>query len=137
MAQTAGVLNATAWALYVAGTKVSHGTSASIEISMETRDTTSKDSSGWAEKLEGLRSWSGSFDGNFAEDASYGESDIFTLINTRATGVVKFSTEVAGNSHFTGTAYVVSLSKTGGVEDNTTWSFGIEGTSTLTRATTT
>jgi len=42
---------------------IGRATSASLSVSMETRDITSKDSAGWQENLEGLKSWSLSGDG--------------------------------------------------------------------------
>ncbi len=134
MAQTAGIINSTMGGLYIGAAKVTHLTNVSLDVSMETRDTTTKDSAGYAEKLEGLRSWSGSADAFFAEDATYGEADIITLWAARTPVVIKvLSSEVVGDSRFTGTAYITGYSKSGGVEDNITYSLTLEGTGVLTR----
>ena len=53
---TTGIANGTAFSLYVGGTLIAGGTAHSFERSMSTRDTTSKDSAGNKESLEGLGS---------------------------------------------------------------------------------
>jgi len=42
---------------------IGRATSASLSVSMETSENTTKDSAGWQENLEGLKSWSLSRDG--------------------------------------------------------------------------
>ena len=68
MASTS-IMNATDVVIQIsedAGTSydiIGRANSASLSVSMETRDTTTKDSAGWQENLEGLKSWSLSGDG--------------------------------------------------------------------------
>ncbi len=129
---TTGIVNGTSLLLYVDGTAVSHSTNFTINMTMETRDATTKDSSGWSDKLEGLRSWSIDGEAMMAFDATYGFDDLFALYNGRTSATVLFSTEVSGDKYYTGTGYLTSLSETAGVEDSATFSFTFEGTGTLT-----
>lgn len=112
-------------------------TSASLSVSMETRDTTTKDSSGWSEKLEGLKSWSLSGDGlvTYSISGDYDSPDsLFTLLSNRTLVKVKFGSTTSGEIDYTGDAYLTSYEQEAAVEDNVTYSFSFEGTSTLTQA---
>ena len=64
------ILNGTVYLLSVGGTALPDQTEGSISINMETRDITTKDSSGYRELLEGLRSGSVSVSGLVDDDAS-------------------------------------------------------------------
>lgn len=130
MAQTTGVMNGTLMTVTVAGTAIDMQTECSISLSMETRDITSKDSSGFRELLEGLRSGSVTFSALHAEDNTYNIDDLFTLWNTRASATVNFTTANTGDKEFSATAYLTSFEQSAGTEDNVT----ISGTFELTGA---
>ena len=130
MAQTTGVMNGTLMTVTVGGTAIDMQTECSISLSMETRDITSKDSSGFRELLEGLRSGSVTFSALHAEDNTYNIDDLFTLWNTRASAVVNFTTANTGDKQFSATAYLTSFEQSAGTEDNVT----ISGTFELTGA---
>lgn len=134
MAST-GKSNGTLVSLYIDGTEVAHATSHSLSLSMATRDTTTKDSGGWEEVAEGLRSGECSIEGFFAEDASYGFDDLFALYNNRSSFTAKLSTEVTGDKYYQATAYLTSLEKTSPVEDTETFSGSIKFTGTITEGT--
>ena len=68
---TTGKINTTLLAVYVGGTKITHSQGGSLNIEHSVRDVTTKDSGGWAEQLEGLRSWSMSASGLMAYDAAH------------------------------------------------------------------
>ena len=116
---------------------IGRATSASLSVSMETRSTTTKDSAGWDENLEGLKSWSLSGDGLVTYSIS-GDfdtpDDLFTLLANRTKVKVKFGSATSGEIDYTGDAYLVSYEQEAGVEENVTYSFGFTGTSTLTQA---
>ena len=130
MAQTTGVMNGTLMTVTVGGTAIDMQTECSISLSMETRDITSKDSSGFRELLEGLRSGSVTFSALHAEDNTYNIDDLFTLWNTRASATVNFTTANTGDKEFSATAYLTSFEQSAGTEDNVT----ISGTFELTGA---
>lgn len=116
---------------------IGRATSASLSVSMETRDTTNKDSAGWQENLEGLKSWSLSGDGlvtySIAGDYETPD-DLFTLLSNRTLVKVKFGSATSGEIDYTGDAYLVSYEQEAGVEENVTYSFGFTGTGVLTQA---
>jgi len=116
---------------------IGRATSASLSVSMETRDTTNKDSAGWQENLEGLKSWSLSGDGLVTYSIS-GDfdtpDDLFTLLSNRTLVKVKFGSATSGEIDYTGYAYLVSYEQEAGVEENVTYSFGFTGTGVLTQA---
>ena len=117
---------------------IGRATSASLSVSMETRDTTTKDSSGWQENLEGLKSWSLSGDGlvTYSITGDYDTpDDLFTLLSNRTKVKVKFGSETSGEIDYVGDAYLVSYEQEAGVEENVTFSFGFTGTGVLTQAT--
>ncbi len=117
---------------------IGRATSASLSVSMETRDTTTKDSSGWQENLEGLKAWSLSGDGlvTYSISGDYDTpDDLFTLLSNRTLVKVKFGSETTGEIDYTGDAYLVSYEQEAGVEENVTYSFGFTGTGVLTQAT--
>ena len=116
---------------------IGRATSASLSVSMETRDTTTKDSSGWQENLEGLKSWSLSGDGlvTYSISGDYETpDDLFTLLSNRTLVKVKFGSSTSGEIDYTGDAYLVSYEQEAGVEENVTYSFGFTGTGVLTQA---
>ena len=116
---------------------IGRATSASLSVSMETRETTTKDSAGWQENLEGLKSWSLSGDGlvTYSITGEYDTpDDLFTLLNNRTLVKVKFGSATSGEIDYTGDAYLVSYEQEAGVEENVTYSFGFTGTGVLTQA---
>ncbi len=116
---------------------IGRATSASLSVSMETRDTTTKDSAGWQENLEGLKSWSLSGDGlvTYSITGDYETpDDLFTLLSNRTLVKVKFGSATSGEIDYTGDAYLVSYEQEAGVEENVTYSFGFTGTGVLTQA---
>ncbi len=116
---------------------IGRATSASLSVSMETRDTTTKDSAGWQENLEGLKNWSLSGDGlvTYSISGDYDTpDDLFTLLSNRTLVKVKFGSATSGEIDYTGDAYLVSYEQEAGVEENVSFSFGFTGTGVLTQA---
>jgi len=132
---TTGILNGTDLLVYVGSDAIAHSTSCSLSLSMDTRDATTKDSAGWTDRLEGLRSWEISGEGLVALDAEYGFTDLFALYNGRTSATVKFSTEVSGDKYYSGTAYLTSLEQEAPTEDNTSFSFTFSGSDVLSETT--
>ena len=60
---TNNVINGTKFGVYAAGTKIAYATSASISMNHNLRDTSTKDSGGWRDQLEGQRDWEVSVEG--------------------------------------------------------------------------
>ena len=114
---TTGIMNGTLLGVYSAGTLIAHATEGSISLSMDTRDATSKDSSGSRDLLEATKSGTISVSALYAEDAAYGVDDLMTSWAARTTLTVKFSTEVTGDHYWEASAYVTSLEVNSGMED--------------------
>ncbi|MCH2217052.1 MAG: phage tail protein [Flavobacteriales bacterium] len=134
---TSGVINTTLMALYVdvasTNTKIGLSTDASISISHSARDISSKDSDGWMENAEGQLSWSATVSGHFAFDAAYSAVDIETAVLNRTPLDIVFSTEVSGDTFYTGNAYVDSFDiDSSGVEDNVSYTISFTGNGHLT-----
>jgi len=117
-------------------TVIGKATSAGLSVSMDTRDTSTKDSSGWRELLEGQKSWSLSCDGLVCYNISGKEtaSDLFGYLSNRTLVTIKFGSATTDEKVYTGTAYVTSISQDAGVEENVSWSCSFEGSGTLTEA---
>ena len=137
MAQTTGVMNGTDMAVYFASTEgsevlIGHATSCTFDFTHDSRDTTTKDSAGWLERLEGLRSGSVSTEHLFAEDATVGFDELWA--GDRGEVFVIFTPkEVAGNTRIRMAARISSLSISGGVEDNVTYSASFDSSGVITR----
>lgn len=132
-----GVLNGTTGVIQVGGTTVAHLKTNGFEISHAVRDATSKDSAGWTDNLEGLRSWTMSGECYFAEDAAYGYEDLFDAVNARTLLTIKLTTDVTGDMEYTGTAYVTSVSRTDPNEESSSYSVSFTGSGAITKATVT
>jgi predicted secreted protein len=102
---------------------------------MDTRDATTKGSSGSRDLLEATKSGTISVSALYADDAAYGVSDLMTAWSARTTLAVKFSTEVSGDSYWSADAYITSLEVNAGMEDNVTYSATFELTGTITYTT--
>jgi predicted secreted protein len=106
-------------------------------MNMEVRDVTTKDSAGWRELLGGLKSWSLSGEGmvTYNLTSKAGFADLFGHMNSRTRLYFRFGSTTSGEKQYKGHGYLTSLSQDGGVEDNNSFSFSIEGDGALTEAT--
>lgn len=132
MAST-GILNGTLAKIQVGGVTIAHLTSNSLTFDMSTRDSSTKDSNGWKESLEGQKSFSGSAEGFFAEDASYGYEDLYDVFIARTKVVVTWTTDVTGDMEYSGDCFITSLERTDGLEESSTFSVSFEGTGAVTK----
>jgi len=129
----------------VNGDTIGFATSASLSVSMDLRDSTTKSSLGWQENLGGLKSWEISGDAfvDLGSDPTTNDpwlSDSTTNKTVKAVQtiydlwVAGAAIEVAfGNSgkHWYGSGLITSLSIDAGVEENATYSITIQGTGAL------
>ena len=136
---TTGKINTTLLRIYTGtapGTAITHSTDASLTFSMATRDATTKDSAGWEEVLEGLRSWEMSGTAMLAWDAANGVDELSTIAIARTATTIRFSTNVTGDTVWSGSGYITSLEKASpGQEETANYSFTFKGTAVLTQAT--
>ena len=141
MAATDGQINGTELRVYLAGTLVAYSTSASLNINHSTRSTTSKDSGGWDDSMEGMRNWDVSCDALYAWLTPAGGaignntlSDIFTAyIARRASFELTFgvTTSDTADTKYVGTAWMTSASLSAPNEDTSTFSASFQGSGVL------
>lgn len=119
-------------------------TNAALEVNRDTREITSKDSGNWKDFNVGQMGWTASTDGlvAFSLTAS-GTTSIDQLYVMKVAGElvnlafgVKSGTSPdwtldESNKYFTGSAYITSISLSGGNNDNATYSISLQGTGEL------
>lgn len=141
---TTGVLNGRLMRLTIAGEKLIHETECSIDISVEVRDTASKDiPEGWADGETGQKSWTSSISGLFSYDDTIGDpgearADAEAFFDAVAAGskvAVEFLTGVSGDIKFTGDAIVTAVNYSFPNNENATYSITLQGAGPLEKAT--
>jgi predicted secreted protein len=142
MAAQDGQINGTELGVYIGGVLVAYSTSATINMNHSTRSTSSKESGGWEDSMEGMRNWDVSCDALYAWLDPSGDpisnttlSDMFTAyILTRASFDLTFgSTDTSGIgwTKYTGTAWMTSASISAPLEDTSTFSVSFQGSGPL------
>ena len=130
------ILNGTVFLLKIGGTALPDQTEGSISINMETRDITTKDSSGFRELLEGVKSGSISVSGLVDDDGSGGAGGVlFADLNSRTAQTIMFGLDDTDDYHYSCSAFCTSLEVGGGTEDNVTYSATFEITGAITEVT--
>lgn len=109
-------INGTDLLVYVGATAIAHSTSATLTIDQDLPDATTKGSGGFADHINGLKSWSIDFDGLVDYSASYGAEELFDNLKNGNNVTVKFATLTAGDSAWTGTASVSNLTMSAEME---------------------
>ncbi len=131
---TTGKINGTDLLVYVGATAITHTQGCKLSIQMDTRDTSTKDSSGWKDTGEAQMSWSIDGEGVFTFDATYGWEDLFALLSGRTSATVKMATDESGDNNYSGTAWLTKMECDGPMEDTSTYSYTFEGFGALAEA---
>lgn len=126
-------INATDLLVYVGAVPIAHSTSATINIEQDLPDATTKDSGGWADHINGLKSWSVDFDGLVDYSASYGVEELFDNLRNKNNVTVIWST--GAGSYWQGSASIATLSMTADMEAPISYSGTFTGKGQLTRTT--
>lgn len=105
----------------------------SLSVDVDLPDVTTKDSSGWAESISGLRSWNVSMSNvtDWVQTLAAGTPNaraFFAYILTRSTVKIAWGQD---GYHFYGNAQISNLSLSSPKEDKVTGSFSLKGTSAL------
>ena len=131
------LINGTNLVIKIAGNPIMKATTASLEMSVDMPDATTKDSAGWAEFFAGVRSWTLSTDGliDYASSGSVETDELVQLLIDRQAVAVTFSTSTAGDMLLSGNAFITSISQTADMESPSGYSVSFQGTGTLTRGT--
>jgi len=131
------ILNGTVFLLSIGGTALPDQTEGSISISMETRDITTKDSAGYRELLEGVRSGTISVSGLIDDDGAGGAGGVlFADLNSREVQTLVFGFDDATDDYnYSCSAFCTSLEVSAATEDNVTYSATFEITGAITETT--
>ena len=142
MASPSGPLNGTDVTFFTGSNEIiAYGTTCTLNITQTTRDTTKKADDGWKRAADGLRTWTIDVDGLYAWNNAAGSAltnsvdDIFTsYITSRGELTIAFGTNdtETGDTKYTGTVMISSISVSAGTEDNASYSVSCEGTEALT-----
>ena len=137
MAASTSVMNSTDVVIKVGSEIVGKMTSASLSVTMATRDISTKDSAGWMEVLEGQKSWTLSGEGLvvYNNSGKATPDDIYTYLSNRTAVAIEFGSETTDEKYYTGSGFFTEFSTDAGVEDNATFSFSFQGTGVLTQGT--
>ena len=121
------IFNGTVYLVSIAGTALPDQTEGSISLSMETRDITTKDSSGFRELLESTRSGSISVSG-LVDDTSSAVTTLMTHFAARSSFAGKLGGDPGTHDDVFECAagFVTSIETSAGTEDNVTYSATIE-----------
>ena len=102
---------------------------ATVEMSAETLDTTTKSSGGWSTKIAGLKSWTCSADGVFfIDDAGHKACETAFL----AGNAVQVELSNTSGLYYAGDVIITSMSVEAGQDDVVSYSVSFEGTGELT-----
>jgi len=116
-----------------------HVTDLSVNVSTETRDTTSKNNGGFRALLPGLKTLTVNFTAFYAGDATNGYDELmvdFLAGNKQDVKVCSFDftggSEVAGDKEIVFEAFITSLELSAGTEDNASYTCTMECVSAIT-----
>lgn len=126
--------NGTVYVVTVDGNLIGSSRSATLTRTVETIDTTTKDSGGNSEHIQGVRSWEGSFEGLYDPSDTYTIKEIYDLMSSRTGCTILFQTSTAdaGSLSFTGSASFTSIELSAPYEDVVGWSASFTGNGALT-----
>lgn len=108
---------------------------AQLSINSETVDISTKDTDGWRETMNGLKSWSISGSGFWAfNDAAGGnQSVLYNALFAQTALPVEFGTGISGDPKFSGSAVVTQWeASSSGASEATSYSYTFEGNGALT-----
>jgi hypothetical protein len=127
-------INGTLVAVLSGSDKVLHATNATLTTDQNLFDTTTKDSSGWAEHGNGIRKWEISGEGKYDTTGSGLTPDeiMAAIIARTADTVIKFVTNDPTNTvGWTGNGTFQTCTFGGPMEDAATYSYRIQGNGAL------
>ena len=147
---TTGIFNGTSLVVLIGTEVIGYATSCSLSLAIDTPDSSTKQSLGWADEIGGQRSWSLTTDGlatvvpgTVATYVTTAELNALAIARTAVT--VKFTTvdnstvggitPVSGDVIYSGSAFIESVDMTADMENPVTYSVSFKGTGVLAIAT--
>jgi len=130
---TSGIFNGSLLTVKVGGNKILNTTSCSLSLSMDTPESTTKDSGGFQEVIAGVKSGEISFEGLVAYDTGSGSQigDISPNLLSGASVTWEFSTDVAGDDSYSGSGFISAIEITADMESPVSFSGTITTTGTI------
>ena len=112
-------------------------TECTMNITVDTRETTCAQSGDWRTYLAGLQSATGTFSGLVAfDDSNYAPDDFMTWILSPGAKTVKFDSAVTGDPSLSGSAILTNVTfQSGQNGQNMTYSGNLQFTGTITQGT--
>ena len=137
---TTGPFNGRSLGIFYNNTLIAYAKSCSLSLKTNMMDITSKDSSLWAANLPSVKDWSITTDGLIVLNS---KANVVLLMDALTAGtkfVVKFAThvtgtKVSGDKYWKGQCYVTSIDLNAGMDEPSSFSASIQGTSTLSSVT--
>lgn len=144
---TTSVFNGTSLVVLIGTEVIAFATSCSLSIAIDAPDASTKQSLGWADEIGGQKSWSLTTDGLATvvpgAVATYiSTTELSNLAIARTAVTVKFTTvnngtvggvtPVAGDTIYSGSAFIESVDMTADMENPVTYSVSFKGTGELT-----
>jgi len=119
--------------LQLDGNTIACAKSCSLSIEQDLPDATCKDSAGWAEHINGLKSWSLEVTALLDFASTVGLVDLGTALIAGTSFTALFTTGTSTNYEWTGTVDPSSLSVTANNEEAVEYSGSLKGTGALTQ----
>lgn len=132
---TSGIINGTLLTIKVGGSKLLNSTSASMSLTLDTPEATTKDSGGFQNLIAGVKSGEISFEGLVAYDSGSGSQigDISDELISGTSVTWEFSTDVSGDDKYSGNGFISSIEITADMESPVSYSGTIVTTGTITQ----
>lgn len=113
--------------VYVNNTRVVEIKKWSCDLEADSLETTNFDGNGWKEYIQGLRGWSGSFEGNYIPGGQGQTALINAFMNGDSVTLELRLNAGTTPNRITGAAYIKSISLETPVDDLDTISFDFDG----------
>ena len=127
-------INGTTIVLDVDGSPIARLTDTTLNVNQDLPDASNKDSSGWADHINGQRSWDISLDGHADMGDQENVETLFDLIANRSNVDIEFATSTSNDVKFTGTASLADMSVGAPNEDVATVSGSLTGQGALSKS---
>jgi predicted secreted protein len=133
---TTGIMPGRLIRIFVAGTAVTHATEGSIEFSADTEDIVTKDTEtdGWESAYPTTLRANITGTAYYADDATNGFEDLWDAWKARTTVAVMFSTEVSGDTKYSGDFFVTNVSMTANASERATFTFSLRSDGEVAKA---
>lgn len=132
---TTGILVHDDLYVLVNSAKFDHLTSLTFTVNQETIDITSMDSNGWRDLAVADKNWSLSLEAFYAMDATEGADESYDDLVAGTSTTILISSEVTGDTTYTGSAKVTSWAINPSKGSGVTVSISFEGTGAITKST--